>query len=383
MEEPAEVLRFHMLETIREYAMEKLEMSGEADVFRQRHAGYFSNLAKAAEARHWLPDQIHWRDRPERERDNLHEAIRWSAIHDQERTFLELVGNLWRYWLMRGPIAEGSAWLKQAVEVCEINIGRLEKELIAWVFAGASDLARAQGDFEKALILKQRFLALCQQWGEESWAAAILNDLAIMYANDNNCERSLALAEEALSLRRKLGHPLGISHALSGMCFALMCFDRPQAAREAIEELIQISRNQQNQELLIAGLMTLIFIAARQESYEEAQYIFKELFPLAREMEDQEVIAECICGMGTLAAAQGRPRQAARLLGVADQIALTGGFRLEIPGRAWVEHTILVAKARLGEAIWTQEFQAGQKFATNSELKLEQAIAFALEESDD
>ena len=75
-------------------------------------------------------------------------------------------------------------------------------------------------------------------------------------------------------------------------------------------------------------------------------------------------------------------RQAARLLGIAEQMAALGGFKFEIPGRAWVEHTILATKARLDEAAWAQEYQVGQAFVVNTRPTMEQAIAFALENND-
>jgi len=309
--------------------------------------------------------------------------LRWSAVYDQKRAFLRLAGNLWRFWSMRGPVAEGRTWLDQAVEVCESNASNLETKLITAVFGGAGELARAQGDFERALLLKQRFLEMCRQWGNERYVAATLTDLANMFANDNQCERSLALAEEALAICRKLGLPLGVAHALLGSAFALMCLDQSQAAREATEEAIQISRVQQYQEFLVVGRLTLSLIATRQKQYDEAQRLIEELLPVVREIADQELIVSSLYGMGILAATQGQARQAARLLGAAVQIATLGGFWFEIPGRAWVEYTILAAKAHVGEAVWAQDYQAGQALATVSALTIEQAIAFSLEKSDD
>jgi predicted ATPase/class 3 adenylate cyclase len=383
MDEGTEGLRYHMLETIRQYAIEKLEMSGEADVFRHLHTVYFSNLAKVVLEHTWEPDQATWLNRLERERDNLREALGWSALHDREGIFLRLAGNLWRFWSMRGSIAEGRAWLDQAVEVCEANARSLDNELVIRVIGGDSELARSQGDFERALMLKQQLLEMCRQWGDERWVAAILRDLAIMYSEHRNCKRGLALAEEALALRRKLGHPLGISHALKGLSVALMCFDEHQAALQAIEEATQIDRDQQAKEELLGDLIMLIFIAVRQERYEEAQGIFEEILPVAREIADQEGNAYSIYGMATLAAAQVQARQAARLLGIAEQMASTGGFRIEITGREWFDQKILAAKTRIGEAVWAQEYQTGQEFARVNELTMEKVIAFSKEKSDD
>ena len=381
-DEEAAGLRFHMLETIRQYAAEKLKMSGEEGAFRHMQAGYFSYLAKEARERSWKPDYAMWLNRLERERDNLREALSWSAVHDRERLFPQLAGDLWRFWSMRGPLSEGRAWLDQAVEVCEANASSLENELIIRVIGGDSELARSQGDFEQALWLKQQLLEMCRNWGNEKWLGAILRDLAIMYADHGNCERSLALAEEALALQRKLGDPAGISHALKGLCLALMCFDEPQAARKAIEEATQIDRSQQNKEELLGDLIISIFIAVRQEHYEEAQGIVEEILPLARELADQEGNAYSIYGMATLAAAQVQARQAARLLGIAEQMASIGGFRIEISGMEWINRKILAAKMHIDEAVWAQEYQAGQEFATVSGLTMEKVIAFSREKSD-
>ena len=383
MDEGSEVLRFHMLETIREYALEKLEASGKSQVLRGKHAGHFLDLVKEMREHKYKPDQAVSVDRLERERDNVREALRWSAVQEQSGIFLQLAGNLWQYWIARGPAAEGRAWLEQAVKVCESDRSDLDSEIVKNVLSGASELARFQGDFERALVLKQKNLEMCRQLGNERTVAAILNDLATMYAVQGKCDNSLPLAEEAVALRRKLGNPLGIAHALSGLSYAWMCLDNPQAAREAIEEATKIDRDHQNPEGLVDDLITLIFIAVREGHYEEADHIFEELLPAVQEMAYQEPIASSIYGMGILEVAQGRARQAARLLGIAEQLALLGGFRLQIPGRAWVEHTIQAAKSSIGEAAWAQEYQVGQAFAKSNGPAIEKAIAFAFEISDD
>jgi tetratricopeptide (TPR) repeat protein len=259
----------------------------------------------------------------------------------------------------------------------------VEYGLIVRVLAGGSELARIQGDFDTTIRLKQRVLEISQQSGDEARAAAILSDLAIMYAHHGNCRRSLTMAGEALALRRKLGKPLGISHALGGLFFALMCLDEPQKAREAVEEALQIDRLEQSREGVAWDLLSLTFIAARQEQYEEAERILEEFVPLARDIADQNTTATGFYVLATLAAAKNQAHRAARLLGYAEQMASLGGFQFEIPGRTWVEKTIKVAKAHIGEAVWTEEYQAGQTLAADSGLTTEKAIAFALESGDE
>ena len=383
MDEGVEEPRFHMLETIRQYAMGNLEKFAEVNLFRQRHAGYLANLAAEAEQQHWSPDQVQWMDRLERERDNYRDALQWSSVWDRERTFLQLAANLFRFWGMRGPLAEGRAWLDQAFEVCEVSAGTLNKELIIGVLGGVSEIARYQGDFEHAMMLKQELLNRCRRWGEERLLAATLNDLAVMHADRGQCERSLTLAEEALALRKKLGRPSGIAHALAGLFFARMCLDEPQAAQEAMQGALQIFRDERVQEGVAMSLISLIVVAIRQERYADAERIWNEVLPLIRQQADQEITVFSIHMMAILAASQGKTRRAARLLGITEQMASQYGLHLEIPGRMWVEHTIQAAKASTGESVWTREYQAGQRFATVRELTADQAIAFSLESSDE
>jgi tetratricopeptide (TPR) repeat protein len=379
MDESSQVLRFHMLETIREYALEKLDASVEAQDLRLKHASHFLNLVNEVREHLHTLDQTVWINSLERERDNLREALRWSAVQEQSAIFLQLTGNSWQYWIVRGPVTEGRAWLEQAVKVCESDRSDLDSEIVKNILSGASELARFQGDFERALVLKQKNLEMCRQLGKEKTVAAILNDLATIYAIQGDCENSLASAQEAVALRRKFGNPWGVAHALTGLCYAWMCLDNPQAAREAIEEATQIDRDDQNPDGLLDDLITLMFIAVRQAHYEEAYVIFEEIVPAAQALAFQEPIAIGIYGRGILEGAQGRARQAARLLGIAEQMASLGGFRLQFPGRVWVEHTIQGAKSNLSEGLWDQEYQAGQVFAINNSPTMEQAFAFAAE----
>jgi hypothetical protein len=166
------------------------------------------------------------------------------------------------------------------------------------------------------------------------------------------------------------------------MYFALMCIDELKAARGAIEEAMQIDREEQSTEGIAWNLLSLAFLDVRQGYYQDVEHILQEFIPLAQELADQNIIVTGIYVTGVLAAAQGQAWQAARLMGTAEKMALQGGFILEIPGRAWVEQTIQATKSRIGEAAWAQEYQAGQAFATGGGLTMEQAIAFALKEND-
>src|SRR5439155_2207354 len=109
--------RFWMLETIQEFASEKMEESGEAEQLRQAHAAYFVSLAEEAEGHFRGSEQIEWLARLEDEHDNMRAALTWSlGAHDDTQAALRIAGALMRFWEMRGYMEEGSKWLDVALK---------------------------------------------------------------------------------------------------------------------------------------------------------------------------------------------------------------------------------------------------------------------------
>jgi predicted ATPase/class 3 adenylate cyclase len=138
--------RFVMLETVHEFAREKLQESKEAEEIKRVHAQYFLTLAEQAFPELRGPDQLEWLERLEAEHDNMRAALSWALEHKQVELALRLGSALWWFWWMRGHNSEGRRWLEQALAMD----GRGSPEVRAIALAGAGALASEQGDLDRA-----------------------------------------------------------------------------------------------------------------------------------------------------------------------------------------------------------------------------------------
>ena len=153
--------RFSMLETVREYAQERLEVSGDLERMRRRHAGYFPELAEEEERASRGPLQRAWLDRLETEHDNLRAALEWSFTPQGDIELgMQLTGALSHFWYVRDHHSESRMWLQRALERSG-DVGAERAKLLV----GAGRLAWFQGEFDRVNTLVEESLALYQDLG--------------------------------------------------------------------------------------------------------------------------------------------------------------------------------------------------------------------------
>ena len=162
--------RFTMLETVREYALERLEESGELERLRRRHASYFLELAEEEERASRGPLQRAWLDRLETEHDNLRASLEWSLTSQGDTELgLQLTGALSHFWYVREHHSESRMWLQSALER-----GSATSAARAKVLVGAGRLAWFQGEFARVNTLVEESLTLYQSLGDDEGAAFAL-----------------------------------------------------------------------------------------------------------------------------------------------------------------------------------------------------------------
>jgi predicted ATPase len=291
--------RFLMLETVREYALERLAAIGEAEALRQQHAAYYLALAEAAERELVGRDQLRWVACLDAEQDNLRAALEWSVQNDIVAG-LRLASALRRYWEGHSPLQEGIGWLEQLLRHprAAVHTATRAKALnaLSWLNTWQNEYASARGQSEAALAI---YRALGDQHGIASALLALGGALSMQegYA----VGRPIWL--ESLALYRALGDTFGISEVLSMLGSWESTQDDAQS-RAYLEEGLALSRELDDIVGMASFLDGLGVLALRHGDYAAAHLWLTEALTLQRSMGNTGV-AHAIAGLGELALAQG------------------------------------------------------------------------------
>jgi predicted ATPase/class 3 adenylate cyclase len=406
--------RFTMLETIREYALERLEASGEAATIRQRHAEYFLELAEVAEPQLYGPAQRTWLRRLEAEHDNLRAVLAWSlSARGDVALGLRLAGAIWHFWNMHGYASEGRGWLERALELSKAAVPPPAVAVCAKALDGLGFLTALLGDRTHASLLIEESLALYREIGDRDGMAGELVSLGRMARDQGDYLRAQTLEEEGLALSMQQETAAGISWALFNL--GNVALDQGDTARATgyFQGALDIFRQKGNR--LMSGWVQINLgrVACAQGDFVRALPLFEETLALFGELGYRDGVAQvlldlarvarvlgdetqatqrfaeslalfretgrlrdtayCLEGLAGIAATSGQPQRGARLFGAAEALREVVGIPLPPVNRADYERDVAVARADLDETAFAAAWAEGRA------MTLEQAMAYALE----
>lgn len=348
--------RYAMLETIREYACERLEESGAAQQFRRRHAEYFLALAGEAEAGLRGARQAEWFERLEEEHDNLRAALRWSLEHHQTAISLRLSGALWRFWNIRGHFSEGRAWLDETLSG---SIG-VDDPIRAKALYGAGELAAQQGDYDRAHVLIEESLTLARGAGDLQRSASALSALGNLAANRESHGEATRFYEEALQLHRQALDSKGVMAVLASLGDVALVQGDYERATALLDEALTLAHRAQDPYEIASCQVNLGNAALYQGETERAGELHTGALRLYRQLRDSEGIAWCLEGLAGVAGAQGEPERAARLWGAAEALREAIGVPVYLDYLPIYERHIATARAQLEEPGWSTAWEEGR-----------------------
>jgi predicted ATPase/class 3 adenylate cyclase len=359
--------RFWMLETIREYAVERLEDSGDGDELRRRHAEHFLALAEEAEP-NLRGNPKEWLDPLEREHDNLRAALDSLAASSENQFALRLAGALWKFWSMRGHLAEGRRRLEEALRTDDAPTAARAKAL-----NGASAMALEGGDTAMARLRVEEALALHRILGDASGTANSLLILGNVHAEERDFATAKRLFEASVRAFRQLGdehYTLLATRLLAWMFYDLG--DHEQA-RALHEDVVRQARATGNERMQATSLGALAEYALYEGRVQDALPMLKESTRIYRDNSELPEIAVNLFRFARAAAVEGRAGAAAQLFSSAEGL----GQEIGVSWSYWVvemnEGTLATIRTLLDEAAYAVECERGRN------LTADEAVALALD----
>ena len=297
-EEQRGEMRYRLLETVRQYATERLTESGEGAALRDRHRDFYLALAEHK-----------WADRGtdfeplDTEHDNLRAALAWSkSTANGGEMALRLAAALSWFWRERGSLSEGRAHLAEILARAD---AASRTEARARALSAAGSLALRQGDYPAARRQYEESRAICRELGDKGGVATSLDGLAMLAARQADYPAARVLREEVLAIRRELGQKASVISCLVGLGHVACDQGDYSAARAFHEEALAIGRELQHQSRITAALHALGLVALRQGNYSEARSHYEEALAVERELGSKYGIAASLDVLGMAASAEG------------------------------------------------------------------------------
>ena len=315
--------RFGMLETIREYALERLAERGDGEAVRRRHAGFYALLAEEAEPELRGPRQRVWLERLEAELANIRAALTGATESGDAEVGLRIGAGLWRFWHMRGYLTEGRERLERL-----LALGSGSSAAQAKVQAAIASIAIVEGDHETARRLLEASLPVLRMLGDDRLVATSLSVLAGSAVGTGDPDRALAHAEEGLAVARRSGDSSTEAMLLFNVGLALAWRGELEEAESAIEESVRRAREAGNITSVGNWLRALGSISLARCDYDEALIRFEESLAVGRELGQPWCISHSLSNLALVAHETDDYDTARRLLEESVSIERETGERL-------------------------------------------------------
>jgi predicted ATPase/class 3 adenylate cyclase len=360
--------RFWMLETIREYAAERLDELEDDEGVRLRHAESFLRLAEEAEPHLTGSNQGPWLARLEAEHDNFRlslDSLRQAGLGDEE---LRLAGALMRFWYVRGHLREGSSRLAGALAAHDDQSHARLKALF-----GAGLLDHRLGEYRRAEAIVNERLTLARRLHDAEAVASSLVGLGLSAQALGDHERAVASYTEGAELARAGGYRWFLAVAVGNLAGIALDQGDFTGARARTEEALQLFRELGDERKIVELSVNLGIVASREGLREEAEAHLREGLEYAGPLGDKEVAIWCLGELAGLAASAGEAERSARLIGIVDSLREETGHVAQFDERRLNDEMRTALASQLGE----DHFAAALDFGR--QMTFEQAVAYALE----
>jgi tetratricopeptide (TPR) repeat protein len=403
--------RYRLLETVRQYAGDRLQESGYGATYRRRHRDHFLGLAEEVQENLNGPEQGPGLYRLETEHDNLRQALTF-CLEEAEggETGLRLGAALQPFWSTRGHLSEGrerllallagskarehtkarAAALSAAAYLAELQGDyasarslqeesmKIRRELgdrqgIAQSLNNLGNVAYRQGDYASACSLQEEALIINRQLGNRSWVSNNLNNLGNVAYNRGDYASARSLYEESLEIQRELGDRWGIADTVLNLGNVAYSQGDYASARSLHEESLALKRELGDKRGSAMSLNNLGHVAHSQGDYASARPLLEESLLIRRELGDRPGIAYTLESFASLNAKEDNREQAARLWGAAERLREEIGTPLAIDDRDEQDRDVTAVRLVMSQEAFSTSWAEGRA------MTMQQAIEHALD----
>ena len=364
--------RFSLLDTIREYACERLRENGEWNDAHDRHAAHFLALAESAAAGPDGPGQVAWMDRLETEHANLGAAMSWFLDRGQPGPAHRLGVLTWRFWWFRGHAEEFARYAQQIIAMA----GQMPPDEGGYAHVGLGFMLIASGDHARARALLEQGRAVFRRLGDKDGIAIASSALGHLATLRRDYDQAGELLREALVLQQELGH--GASVALVYNFLGQIPFTQgdSDAAARLFTQGLDEARLVPDRMALLVSLYDLALARQARHDVDGAARLLREGLSVARDAGDASSAGYYLQRLAALARLREDPERAVCLLAAAEallQAAGTGWLRAYVAAPAPEDDALPELRHQLGDAAFQQAWARGMTMSR------QRAVAYALQ----
>jgi predicted ATPase/DNA-binding CsgD family transcriptional regulator len=403
--------RYRLLETIRQYAKEKLIEAGETEVTKDRHLDYFIQWAEEAEPHLNGVDQLPWLVQYEAEHDNLRAALEWSRSDPVKGTAnLRLAAASGRFWRLHGYLSEGRARLTTALTLTKNErtihraraltysanlaylrseypdmhplveealsiwreIGKEGKEGMAFTLDLLGELSTEEGDYVSGRVSFKEAIEIYRELNDLSGESDILMQFgwaAIRTGDYPHAEQHL---EEFLNIARKMDDKTRLTYALSGLGEVALREGQIDRAISLLEQGLELSREHGDKWGTGTLLGSLGWVALRQKDFKQMRKVLRESLAIRMEISNKGGIAWCLEKLGEAAELEGEPQKAVNIFGCAAALRSPIGSVIDPADQPDYERVLAELRTTLGVEAFETAWSEGEV------MELDDAIELAL-----
>ena len=363
-------VRYGMLEPVRQYALEKLEHSTEAEDVHQKHAEYFLELAERADPELRGAWQAEWLERLEREHDNFRAAFSWALGATEDARIAARFGWALRDFVwVRGYHQEGRRWAEATLE------RELPDALRARVLHLAATTAYIRGDYRAAGAQFEEAVRLSRREGDELVEGNAVGGMGLVEMARSDYEAAASHLKAAIAIFERCDEDYLASSLRAFVGITQLARGETEQAERAFEEALAAARRLKHPALGYIALYNLAQTALARGDLERTAYMLDEGIELSRQTKDRANLAHFLSALAAVEAFRGRAERSALLLGAADALLREVGapvYNFYKPDPSLQERALAEARSVLGEAAFEEALERGRK------MSFEQAVAYAL-----